>query len=382
MSGRDTKLGIVGVGGRGGSFTLAVEHAADVTVHAVCDLDEEALANARGELDAAGVYTDYRSMLVDEDLDAVIVGTPMALHAEQAIAALERDVHVLSEVPAGVDVEECRDLVGAVEASDAEYMMAENYVYTKPNQLVGALVEAGEFGEVYYAEGEYIHELKALNERTPWRRKWQTGIDGVTYPTHSLGPILTWLPDDRVERVCCAGSGHHYTDPRDDEYEQQDTTVMLCETERDRLVEIRLDMLSERPHAVDNYQLQGTAGSYESARAGRYAPESTGGDTHKLWLESDEPGDDSHEYEWRPLAEYEEEYLPERWQNPPEPVQRAGHGGGDYFVVAEFLNAVVSGETPSIDVYRAMDMTLPGLASQESIERDGEWIDVPDPREW
>ena len=35
------------------------------------------------------------------------------------------------------------------------------------------------FGEVYYAEGEYLHELKVLNEVTKWRRRWQTGINGA-----------------------------------------------------------------------------------------------------------------------------------------------------------------------------------------------------------
>ena len=35
-----------------------------------------------------------------------------------------------------------------------------------------------------------------------------------------------------------------------------------------------------------------------------------------------------------------------------------------------------------IGIHEAMDMTLPGLVSQESIEKDGEWIEVPDSREW
>jgi len=59
-----------------------------------------------------------------------------------------------------------------------------------------------------------------------WRRKWQTGINGVTYGTHSLGPILQWMPGDRVVSVCCAGSGHHYRDPRGAEYEMEDSVTV------------------------------------------------------------------------------------------------------------------------------------------------------------
>jgi hypothetical protein len=42
----------------------------------------------------------------------------------------------------------------------------------KPNVLLRELARLGLFGEVFYAEGEYLHELKALNEITKWRRKW------------------------------------------------------------------------------------------------------------------------------------------------------------------------------------------------------------------
>ena len=47
-------------------------------------------------------------------------------------------------------------------------MMAENYTYMKPNVLVRELARRGLFGEIYFGEGAYIHELKAGNERTKW----------------------------------------------------------------------------------------------------------------------------------------------------------------------------------------------------------------------
>jgi hypothetical protein len=92
-------------------------------------------------------------------------------------------------------------------------MIAENCNYMEHNVIVQAIVEKGLFGTPYYAEGEYLHELKWLNEITKWRRKWHTGINGITYPTHSLGPILQWFKGERVVAVSCAGSGHHYRSP-------------------------------------------------------------------------------------------------------------------------------------------------------------------------
>jgi predicted dehydrogenase len=255
-------------------------------------------------------------------------------------------------------------------------MMAENCVYMRPNVLVRALVRRGLFGEVYYAEGEYLHELKGLNEITRWRRRWQTGIDGITYGTHSLGPILGWMPGDRVVRVCCEGSGHHYLDPRGDRYENQDSCVMLAKTARGALIKIRVDMLSERPHATTNYSLQGTKGCYESARSA--------GERHKVWLadlsaDANACGDANA---WIDLADLEEEYMPEMWRNPPEAALRAGHGGGDYLQVLDFVRSIVDGLPCPIGIHEAMDMTLPGLISQASIAAGGVWMEVPDSRAW
>jgi predicted dehydrogenase len=363
-------IGVVGAAGRGASFRAAFDAHPITRIHAICDIRREALAEAAQRLGASETYTDYHEMIERSDIDAVVIGTPMQFHASQAIAALARHIHVLSEVTAAISIDECRALVAAALRSNAIYMMAENYTYYKSNVLVKELARRGLFGEVYYAEGEYLHELKDLNEITRWRRRWQTGIDGITYGTHSLGPILQWMPGDRVVRVCCAGSGHHYQDPRGDAYENQDTCVMLAQTARGALLKIRVDMLSERPHAMTNYSLQGTKGCYESARSPQ--------ERHKVWLADLSPDKNT----WTDLAELEEEYMPDMWRDPPEAALRAGHGGGDYFEVLDFVRTIVDGTPCPIGIHEAMDMTLPGLVSQASIAAGGAWLDVPDSRAW
>ena len=364
------KVGIVGACGRGQSFKLACDTVGGVEIHAACDLNETELPAAAELLGATHWYADYSSMLDRGDLDAVIIGTPMLLHVSQSVAALKRGIHVLSEVPAAVSVEECKELVETCKGQSAIYMMAENYTYTRSNVMVREASRRGLFGTVYYAEGEYLHELKQHNEDTPWRRKWQTGINGITYGTHSLGPVLQWMPGQRVERVCCAGSGHHYRDPRGDFYENEDSVVMLCQMTSGGLVKIRVDMLSDRPHSMSNYQLQGTDGCYESARAP--------GEGNRIWLRSKTADPDT----WMDLAELDEELLPEFWRKGMETAASAGHGGGDYFEVLDFVNAIRGIAPCPIGIHEAMDMTLPGLISQQSIEEKGRWIEVPDSRRW
>ena len=364
------RMGIVGACGRGASFRTACEALGSIVIEAVCDLNAAQLGQAAERLGARRQFTDYEAMLGSCDLDAVIIGTPMNWHVPMSVLALRRGVSVLCEVTAGVSVDECRDLVAACKASRAVYMMAENYTYMRPNVIVREMVRRGVFGVPYYGEGEYLHELKALNEKTTWRRTWQTGIAGVTYCTHSLGPLLQWFAGDRVTRVCCAGSGHHFRDPRGDLYENDESTVMLCQMHRGGLVKIRVDMLSDRPHAMTNYQLQGTDGCYESARAH--------GEKHRVWLRSRARDANT----WLDLEELAAEFLPESWRRHAETAAQAGHGGGDYFEVLDFV-AALRGEAPApVGIHEALDMTLPGLVSQQSILQGGAWLDVPDSRTW
>ncbi len=189
---------------------------------------------------------------------------------------------------------------------------------------------------VYFAEGEYLHELKELNEITKWRRKWQTGINGATYPTHSFGPPYQWL-NQRAVAVSCVGSGHHYQDPRGDYYENEDSITLLCRMEQGGLVNVRVDMLSNRPHCMAYYSLQGTKGCFE-------APRSEPWEATRIWLADR-------------CAERERVAAPLRLRRGvhsrqvPAPLRsrsQAGHWGADHLVVLELVDAIVKDRDPDI----------------------------------
>ena len=145
---------------------------------------------------------------------------------------------------------------------------------------------------------------------------------------------------------------------------------MLCRMRSTGLVKIRVDMLSDRPHAMTNYSLQGTDGCYESARAK--------GERNRIWLRSRCPDPNG----WMDLEELEEEFLPAFWKTADDSARRAGHGGGDYFEILDFVAAIDGTREPEIGIHPAMDMTVPGLVSQQSIRNGGKWLKVPDSREW
>lgn len=368
------KVGIAGA--RGLTSLLGFRTLEDVEVTALCDLHEGLLMEQAKKHNIPHTYRIFEDML-DSDIDIVVIATPMQLHVQQTIQALEAGKHVLCEVTAGVTMDELWWLKEAVEKHQKVYMMAENYCYIPQNQQIGNMVRAGLFGDIYYAEGQYLHDIKSLargyNRRVPgsgqetlrtsWRSYWQLGKRGAFYPTHSIGPIMQWFKGDRIQSVTSFGTGWH-TAPQ---FRQEDTSVTMCQLESGKLIQIRLDCISNRPHNMSYYTLQGTKGSYEAPRGL--------GDQHKIYIMDDSGS--SNEAEWKPLTDYQE-YLPERYRNATEEQKKAGHWGGDFFIIKDFVEAIRNKTQAPIDVYDACEWTAVALLSELSITNGGRTMDMPD----
>lgn len=358
------KVGIAG--GRGLSTLMGFQSIEGVEIAAMCDLDEALLEKVSRERNIPKTYRVFDDMM-ESDIDAVVIATPMQCHVPQAIAALEAGKHVLSEVTAGVTMDELWWLKENVEKSGKTYMYAENYCYMPFCQQIRQMVRQGLFGEVYYGECEYLHNVTGLmvypSGKTSWRTYWQLGKRGNFYPTHSLGPMMQWFEGDRVRSVSCFSAGHH------NGLRQDDTTVTMCQTDAGKLIKLRVDCTSPRPHNMTGYQLQGTKGAFESARS---FGENAG--KNLIWLDS--MGESVDHAQWRNLADLTE-YLPERYRSASEEQNRAGHGGGDFFLVQDFVDAIREGKKPDIDVYQACEWTAVGLLSELSVMNRGKTIDVP-----
>lgn len=358
-SGGQIKVGIIG--GRRGSGHMA------------------AIRTSGGRLAFRGVYDPVQSLMdafveeqgqgrtyrcfeeAVEDCDLLVLASPQQYHAPQAAMALRAGVHVLSEVPAAVSLEQVQTLLAAARESQARYMIAENYCYFRENLIVAALARSGALGSLYFGEAEYLHEMKSWHRpdgAPSWRYYWQVGKNAITYPTHSLGPLLQWM-DDRIVALSCVGTGR-WTNP---ENEIEDTVTLSARTRKGGLIRMRLDLLSNRPEIYNYYSVQGTKGAYESGRGF--------GDKPRLYLEGISRRD-----QWRTLEEAAGDLIPPRYANPPPDT---GHWGSDAWPLLDFLESIEAGTQPPLDIYAALNMTLPGIVSEQSIATGGQWIAVPDP---
>lgn len=360
------RFGVIGLR-RGRSFIRVCQAVQGAEVTALFDVDAEKVASEAKEL-GVQAFTDYGAFL-NGDLDAVVVASPVPFHAAQVIAALGTGKHVLSEVTACVTLDEARALVQASRASRAVYMLAENYRYRDEVELMKRMNDDGRFGDVYYGAGEYLHDCKDLWYNPDGSYTWRAMSMDSVYCTHSIGPLL-YITGERVASVSALAVPGGKFDPR---VTRDTMSLMQLTTDRGTMLRIRVDWASPRPHKMDYYALQGTAGAFESFRGG--------GDVSKIWLAEDhEPSHVGGEAaQWHPAFDYAERYIPDRLEAPPE-ASLGGHGTSEYWMMHDFL-AAARGEIASpIDVYRALDYTLPGILAVDSAHAGGAPFAVPDPR--
>ena len=173
------KVGLVGTGITR-AHASGYKRCQDVEMKAICDIDKARAEQFAADFDVKDVYTDYNEMLKDDEIVAVSVGTPNALHAPVAIAAFEAGKHVICEKPLATNAGEGRAMVEAGKKAGKIFMMGFNNRFRGDTQLLKKCIENGDLGDIYYA-------------KTGWlRRKGIPGMGGwfTTKKMSGGGPLI------------------------------------------------------------------------------------------------------------------------------------------------------------------------------------------------
>lgn len=356
----EIRIGLIGT--RRGAFVAgACDILGRMRLAAIYDLDG---AGARAmAADTAGCRAfgpgEWEAFLA-AGLDAVVIASPIPCHVEQSVACLARGLHVLCEVTAAGSVTEARQLARAAAAGRASYMLAENCCFLDAAAVMRGLARDGVLGELYYAEGGYLHDCRYLWRNPDGSLSWR-GRGGLgVYCTHPLGPILDIL-DDRVTTVACRATPAATMDP---EAEGLNNHLLLMTTAGGRSVFVRVDHMGPQPYRC-KILVQGTRGVCAFTLGVDDMP--------RLCLDGSE--------RWESTKAYLPRYLADR-QGLPEAARMLGHGSMEYWMMQAWRDALLEDRPPPIDVHRGLDYTLPGLLADASARRGGRALPVPDSRAW
>lgn len=391
------RLGALGVGRRARTLLSVYSKYEAVEIVGICDYYDKNLELTKNRwlnMPDLPTYHSFEKMLDSCQMDALLICTDPNKQVEYACTAMERGIHVMTEVPAAYSIEDCWRLVDTVEKTGMIYQLAEQIRYAHFLKEWRKLYNDGVLGKILYVEGQYLHyekwgyfvdktsgdifadtktlepapnmeytTEKMLSQRefiTHWR--YDTFKHPIYYLPHELSPILSVL-NDRVTEVCCIGSekGINALDVEQPHHpENRDIEVALMKTEKDAILRMMVGFSTYHP-AGHWYHIMGSKGSVETARS---CFGSSGIDSPKLW---------TPETGWQ--------NKPEWTLNDPDADEKAkssGHGGLDWYPIQNFVDSILNNAPVRMDVYRAVETAAPAILAAQSAEQGGVMLKIPD----
>ena len=200
-------IGIIGYGYWGPNLVRNFFETPDCTVVSVSDLSRDRLAKIGPRYPTVETTTDYRDLLRDPRVDAVVVATPVSTHFKLGMEALQAGKHVLIEKPMTCDATEARRLVDEAELRKRILAVDHTFVYTPAVRKIQDLVTKGDLGDIYYYDsvrvnlGLFQHDVNVI---------WDLAV-------HDLA-IMDYLLPVQPVAVSATGIGHVPGEPENMAY--------------------------------------------------------------------------------------------------------------------------------------------------------------------
>jgi predicted dehydrogenase len=276
-------IGIVGGGYMGKAHAVAMNAVAAVFdtplrpwLEMVCTTTEAGAAEKARQFGFARSTADWRALVADPAVEAVVIASPQQTHREIALAAFAAGKPVFCEKPLGVDLDDSRAMVAAARASGAANMVGFNYIRTPASQLARQIVAAGEIGEITHFRGEHVEDFFADPEApATWRLRERTnGAMGDLAP-HILNAALALAGP--IEQLIADIQIVHRTRPSPTgpvEVGNDDHAQMLCRFESGAIGQLHVSRIATGRKMGYAYEISGTRGAI------RFDQE----DQNALWL--------------------------------------------------------------------------------------------------
>ena len=346
VSDRKIRVGIVGYGRCRFGASFSFQDHPNVEVAAVSDLFPDRCAVLAKLCRCEKTYPSLEEMIKDDSIEAVFVATDAPSHARHCIDVLKHGKHAACAVPATFgSLEEADQLYEAVKESGLNYMMFETSYFRPDCYAMREIYNAGGFGKLVYSEGEYYHYGVSKIESY---KNWRVGLPPQWYPTHSNAYYVGVTGGSFTEVSCMA-----------------------------------MPSISELLQPQNNRYKNGFGTEVALLRT-------SDGGTARMAVSWDTPGDGGERGRIRGqrgtfYEKYEgvEKKLPDVTPVPlPPGVNAGGHGGSHGRLMNDFVHSILENRKPLVDVAQALNMTVAGVVSHLSAQKDGELMKIPQYRMW
>jgi predicted dehydrogenase len=243
------RAGVIGLG-VGEQHALSYAAIPGVELRVLCDRDPVKLAEVGARYPLARRVTDYRAVVEDPEVDVVSICSYDDHHAAQAIAAFRHGKHVMIEKPVALDRTTAEAVLRAQQ--DSGKLITSNLILRRSPRFrkIRAMARAGEFGEIFYLEGDYIHDiLWKITEG--WRGRMDFYCVTFGGGIHLID-LMRWILGEEVVEV--AGMGNKIL-TRGTAYKYDDTIVNLLRFANGALGKCLTTFGPRRPkfHALNVY---------------------------------------------------------------------------------------------------------------------------------
>ncbi len=204
------RIGVIGCGGiANGKHMPAEKKNPNAEMVAFCDIIEERAIKANKEYgnETSKVYTDYKELLKDKSIDAVLVLTHNSEHCRITVDALNAGKHVLCEKPMAMNYEEAKKMIEARDRSGKILTIGYQNRFRPESLYLKDLAKEDYFGEVYYAEAIAIRRRAVPTWGVFIDEKKQGGGPLIDIGTHALD--LTLFAMNNYEPAYCVGKTYH-----------------------------------------------------------------------------------------------------------------------------------------------------------------------------
>jgi predicted dehydrogenase len=295
----------------------------------VCATTVDSAESYRKAYGFARATADWRVLVRDPKVEAIIIASPQDTHRAAAEAAFALGKPVFCEKPMGASLEDSRAMVAAAEASGCVNMVGFNYIRTPASQYARRLIASGAIGDVTWFRGEHTEDFLA-NPQSPatWRTTGMAnGTMGDLAP-HMINAALALLGP--IERVIAEVETVHAKRPGGT-VTNDDHAQMMCRFQSGAMGQMYFSRISTGRKMGYAYEITGTKGAI------RFDQE----DQNALWLYIADGPEANRGFTKILTGPAHPDYLPF--------CQGPGHGTGyqDQIIIEakDFLEAIDKGES-------------------------------------